>query len=28
MNATWCEVAGVCFCEHCLAGFREHLRRT
>jgi hypothetical protein len=25
MNASWCRSAGVCFCEHCMKGFREYL---
>jgi len=27
MNAVWCRVAGTCFCEHCMAGFREYLKQ-
>lgn len=26
MNASWVKDAGVCFCDHCRAGFREFLR--
>ncbi len=25
MNASWCQVAGVCFCPYCRQGFREYL---
>jgi hypothetical protein len=27
LNASWVAYAGVCFCDACRAGFREHLRR-
>jgi len=26
MNGSWCRAAGVCFCEHCMAGFRGYLK--
>jgi hypothetical protein len=26
MNGSWSRVAGVCFCEHCMAGFREYVK--
>lgn len=28
MNSSWVNYAGVCFCEHCRAGFREYLRKA
>ncbi|OGV82408.1 MAG: hypothetical protein A3K19_04070 [Lentisphaerae bacterium RIFOXYB12_FULL_65_16] len=28
MNASWVRYGGVCFCEHCRAGFRDYLRKA